>query len=101
MTSATIEYKCFSAAVLLLFVSTAFAQSWKQSTIDSVKASLDQIYVTDQLFRLQLDSLTRVKYKNEYSLRKALTDSMVYYDSINILKVKHIVTKMDGLLRKR
>lgn len=58
---------------------------------DSISLVLERIYETDQYFRLQMDSLIRRNSDDNSLFRQSLTDSIVYYDSVNIIKVADIL----------
>jgi hypothetical protein len=59
--------------------------------IDLVK-ELENIFHTDQLYRLKLDSLYRMGSTNQ-ELMSSLSDSVLYYDTINIERVTKIIDK--------
>lgn len=68
--------------------------------LDSLKAELLKIHNTDQNNRLLLDSMFKINPNEESALKQSLIASMVYYDSINIIKITDIISKYGWLSEK-
>ncbi len=87
---------------LSIVSSTSLGQTsiQKEKLYDSLKAELLGVHDTDQTIRLKLDSSFRANPKEESPLKQSLIDSMVYYDSINIIKVTDIISKYGWLSEK-
>ena len=68
--------------------------------LNSLKAELLKIHNTDQKHRLLSDSIFRKNPNEESALQQSFSDSIAYYDSINIIKITDIISKYGWLPEK-